>query len=168
MFLCRFKVQENYPLLPFEINGEGMTCVKKRTQKIGENMTFAELVALSTDIHTQIYEHWSIFISIHLALLGGLFAFDLDVKTSFKWGFLLFYVLFAGINFAISLNLLNQVDAIALDIQAFASDNATHLETYLLRDELKLSKPVLIVAHFISGLMVLVGVFIPSKNQAKI
>ena len=62
-------------------------------------MTFAELVTLSTEIHTQIYEHWSMFISFHLALLGGLFAFDLDVRTSFKWGFLLFYLLFAGVNF---------------------------------------------------------------------
>ena len=130
-------------------------------------MTFAELVTLSTEIHTQIYEHWSMFISFHLALLGGLFAFDLDVRTSFKWGFLLFYLLFAGVNFFISLNLLNQVDAITHDIQALASDNVTHLETYLLRDKLQLAKPVLIVAHFISGLMVLIGVFIPSKNQVK-
>lgn len=128
-------------------------------------MTFAELVALSTEIHTQIYEHWSIFISIHLALLGGLFAFDLDVRTSFKWGFLLFYVLFAGINLAISLNLLNQIDAISYDIQALTDNTATHLEAYLLLDELRFSKPVLIVAHLVSGFMVLVGVFIPSKNK---
>ena len=104
------------------------------------------------------------FISFHLALLGGLFAFDLNVRTSFKWGFLLFYLLFAGVNFFISLNLLNQVDAITHDIQALAGDNVTYLETYLLRDKLQLAQPVLIVAHFISGLMVLIGVFIPSKK----
>ena len=72
-------------------------------------MTFAELVALSTEIHTQIYEHWSMFISFHLALLGGLFAFDLDVRTSFKWGFLLFYLLFAGVKLIFrNLILINQ------------------------------------------------------------
>lgn len=129
-------------------------------------MTLAELIALSTDIHTQLYEHWSIFISLHLALLGGLFAFDIEVKTSFKWGFLLFYGLFAGINLLISINLLNQVDMIVLDMQALGVEEMSnnHLGAYLLRDELSFAKPVLVVTHLIMGLMVLAGIFIPSKS----
>ena len=130
-------------------------------------MTLVELIKLSTDIHTQIYEHWSIFISLHLALLGGLFAFDIAVKTSFKWGFLLFYGIFASINLLISINLLNQVDMIVLDMLAIDAQviSNSHLGAYLLRDELRFAKPVLIVTHIVMGLMVLVGIFIPSKSK---
>ncbi len=130
-------------------------------------MTLAELITLSTDIHTQLYEHWFIFISLHLALLGGLFAFDIEVKTSFKWGFLLFYGLFAGINLLISINLVNQIDMILLDIQALDAQEVvnSHLGAYLLRNDLGYSKPVLVVSHIIMGLMVLAGIFIPSKSH---
>ncbi|MFW5450081.1 MAG: hypothetical protein ACKE9I_00665 [Methylophagaceae bacterium] len=126
-------------------------------------MTLAELITLSTDLHTQLYEHWSIFISLHLALLGGLFAFDIEVKTSFKWGFLLFYGLFASINLLISINLLNQVDMITLDMQSLEA--SSHLGSYLLQDELNYAKPVLVVTHLLMGLMVLAGIFIPSKSS---
>lgn len=129
-------------------------------------MTLAELVALSTDIHSQLYEHWSMFISLHLALLGGLIAFDIEVKTSFKFGFLLFYMIFAAINLGISLNLLNQVAAITQDIQALGHQDPSHLEAYLLRD-LDYSKPVLVITHLITGLMVLASMFIPSKKLSK-
>mgnify|MGYP000397285207 CR=1 FL=1 len=130
-------------------------------------MTLAELIAISTEIHTQLYDHWSVFISLHLALLGGLFAFDINVKAGFKFGFLLFYMIFAGINLAISINLLNQVVAIADDIRAIGNQSVSHLESYLLQDDLNYSKPILVSAHIITGLMVLVGIFIPSKNQPK-
>lgn len=129
-------------------------------------MTLAELIILSTDIHTQLYEHWAIFISLHLALLGGLFAFDIEVKTSFKWGFLFFYGLFASINLLISINLLNQVDMIAFDIKALGDQElaSSHLATYLLQQDLSYSEPILVVTHLMMGLMVFIGIFIPSKR----
>jgi len=127
-------------------------------------MTLAELIIISTEIHTQLYDHWAIFISIHMALLGGLFAFDFDVKTSFKLSLLLFYIVFTGINLSISMNLLNQINAIVNDIQALGSQPAGHLETYLLYRP-NYAKPGLITVHIITGLLVLVGIFIPSTNR---
>jgi len=130
-------------------------------------MTLFELITLSTELHTQLYDHWGVFISLHIALLGGLFAFDLDIKINFKLGFLLFYALFAGINLAISINLLNQVDAIVHDINILisAAPIQSQLTTYLLNDDLAYSKPILIFTHLVTGAMVLFGIFFPSKNK---
>ncbi len=130
-------------------------------------MTLFELISLSTELHTQLYEHWGIFISLHVALLGGLFAFDINIKTSFKLSFLLFYVLFAGINLAISINLLNQVEAITIDINTLIGTSPTQsqLTVYLLNDDLAYSKPVLIFTHLLTGLMVLLGIFVPSHRK---
>ena len=79
----------------------------------------------------------------------------------------MFYGLFATINLLISINLLNQVDMIALDMQTLAPKDISnsHLVSYLLQDELSFAKPVLVVTHFIMGLMVLAGIFIPSKSD---
>jgi hypothetical protein len=128
-------------------------------------MTLAELITLSTNIHTQLYDHWEIFISLHLALLGGLFAFDIEVKTSFKYGFLLFYAIFASINLFISINLLNQVEMIAFDIKSLGGQAVvnSHLASYLLYEVFNYGKPILIGVHLIMALMVLIGIFVPSK-----
>lgn len=132
-------------------------------------MTLAELTILSTGIHTQLYDHWGVFISLHLALFGGLFAFDVDVRTSFKVSFLLFYLLFAGINLGISMNLLNQINAIHYDIAALnpLAPQQGHFEMYLVDKDLSYSKPILIVTHVITGALVFLGVVVPSTKRSK-
>ncbi|MEY8195564.1 MAG: hypothetical protein RPR28_12015 [Cycloclasticus sp.] len=127
------------------------------------DLSLFELISLSTQLHTQLYEHWAVFISLHLALLGGLFAFDLNIKTGFKISFLLFYGLFAGINLAVSINLLNQVAAIVSDLNSLGAEQS-QLAVYLQQEDLAYSRPVLIFTHLITGLMVLLGLFIPSKK----
>ena len=126
-------------------------------------MSLFELITLSIDLHTQLHERWEIFISLHLALLGGLFAFDINIKTGFKVSFLLFYGLFAGINLAVSINLLNQIAANIADLSSLGQDQS-QLATYLQNDDITHNKPALIFTHLITGLMVLFGLFIPSKK----
>ncbi|MEW5007749.1 MAG: hypothetical protein AB1Y36_00555 [Cycloclasticus sp.] len=126
-------------------------------------LSLFELISLSTQLHSQLYEHWAVFISLHLALLGGLFAFDLNIKTSFKISFLLFYGLFAGINLAVSINLLNQIAAIVSDLNTLGAEQS-QLAAYLQQEDLAYSRPVLIFTHLLTGLMVLLGLFIPSKK----
>jgi len=129
-------------------------------------MTLFELLSLSAELHNQLYERWGVFISLHVALLGGLFAFDLNIKTSFKAFFLLFYSLFSCMNLVASVNLLNQISALINDLNTL---NELHplqsqLALYLQQTNLPYFEPLFVVVHLIIGLIVLLGIFFPSKK----
>ena len=129
-------------------------------------MEHVDLLRYTASINSQIYSHWEMFIAVHVALLSGLFAFNLNIKFSFKILFITFYFVFALINLFVSLNLMNHVDAAVLDLQILISDRApTNLESYISGRNVLASKAVLYGVHLFSAVLVVLGVFTTSRKQ---
>jgi len=62
-------------------------------------MTPYELLDLALSLSTRIDTHWALFISVHLALIGGLIYVDRPLSKREKAGAIMVYTGFALINF---------------------------------------------------------------------
>lgn len=67
-------------------------------------MSFYELMDLALSINTRLDTHWSLFITVHLALIGGIIYVDRPLKRNEKVGAILIYTGFALINYFVMSN----------------------------------------------------------------
>lgn len=64
-------------------------------------MTLYEIIALSQGISSRIDIQWSLFITVHLAIFGGIIYVDRPLRMTEKWVALFIYTGFSLINWTI-------------------------------------------------------------------
>lgn len=110
-------------------------------------MTFYELMDIATAVANRIDVQWGFFITIHMALLGGIFFIDKPIPLIGKLGGTLVYAIFATANFR-ALRLQHRIlgqaydDIVALQASAccqnsslmkfYVAEVAEHFETRML------------------------------------
>lgn len=102
-------------------------------------MDIYQLLDLTISISNRIDTHWTLFITVHLALIGGIIYVDRPLKTSEKSVAILVYTGFALINYFMMLNQVNflnslYTDIIALNEQTCCSQLSTMQYIVKLRD----------------------------------
>ena len=86
-------------------------------------MTLFELVLISQDIAARVDVQWGFFITVHMALFGGIVYVDRPLKVPEKWVAMILYLGFSLVNYT---QLHNQVAMLALsyaDILAMAENH---------------------------------------------
>ena len=85
-------------------------------------MTVYELIDLAVSVNGRLDLQLSLFVTIHLALFGGIIYVDRPLIRSEKVGVLAIYTVFAALSFAMMLHQSSLVAALYEDIARMASD----------------------------------------------
>lgn len=85
-------------------------------------MTLYELLDLSIAIGTRIDVQLSIFITVHLAIFGGIIYVDRPLRHNEKIASLIIYSIFAFLNYRIMQHQLDLAESILSEIVRFADD----------------------------------------------
>ena len=70
-------------------------------------MDWLQLMEIAVSLSNRLDTHWTLFITVHLALIGGIIYVDRPLKRPEKWAAILVYTGFAAINFLMMVNLIN-------------------------------------------------------------
>lgn len=81
-------------------------------------MDIYQLLDLTISLSNRIDTHWTLFITVHLALIGGIIYVDRPLKKSEKVVAIFVYTGFALINYSMMLNQMNFLNSLYADIVA--------------------------------------------------
>ncbi|GEA13538.1 hypothetical protein [Alteromonas sp. KUL49] len=81
-------------------------------------MDIYELLDITVSLNNRLDTHWTLFITVHLALIGGIIYVDRPLKRSEKIVAVIVYIGFALINAFMMTNLTNLINALNTDIVA--------------------------------------------------
>ena len=134
-------------------------------------MTLYELIDISQGISDRVDVQWGFFITVHMALFGGIVYVDRPLKLAEKWVAMLLYLGFSAVNY---LQLHNQFSLLVSsyqDIHAMAANypNLALLEHY---EKLRLSRAyryinsILAGIHIVMALIVLGSVVYDKKEES--
>lgn len=85
-------------------------------------MNIYQLMDVAISLSNRLDTHWTLFITVHLALIGGIIYVDRPLQKSEKIAAILVYSGFAVINYLMMLNQTNFLNSIYVDIVAFKAD----------------------------------------------
>ena len=136
-------------------------------------MTPYELFNLSISIGNRLDIQWSLFITVHIALFGGIIYVDRPLMRSEKVGALIIYTGFAVINYLTTRNLLEFFHAANQDIARYATD-ACCRDNLLVKQVVarvegpgyRLSQNVLLLSHLAMAVLVYLSVIFDKKVSA--
>lgn len=86
-------------------------------------MTLFELLAISQDIASRIDVQWGFFITVHMALFGGIVYVDRPLKVPEKWVAMFLYLGFSLVNYTQLHNLVSMLSMSYMDIIAMAENH---------------------------------------------
>lgn len=81
-------------------------------------MEIYQLLDIAVSLSNRLDTHWTLFITVHLALIGGIIYVDRPLQRSEKIAALLVYTGFAAINYLMMLNQSNFLSSVYSDIIA--------------------------------------------------
>ncbi|MBE1299509.1 MAG: hypothetical protein GJ680_06345 [Alteromonadaceae bacterium] len=81
-------------------------------------MDWLQLMEIAVSLSNRLDTHWTLFITVHLALIGGIIYVDRPLKRPEKWAAILVYTGFAAINFLMMVNLINFQNSLYIDLIA--------------------------------------------------
>ena len=136
-------------------------------------MTPFELFDLSISIGNRLDIQWGLFITIHLAIFGGIIYVNRPLTRSEKVGALIIYTGFAVINYLVTRNLLEFFHSANQDIARYATD-ACCLDTLLVQQVAArveglayvISQSVLLLAHLAMAALVASSVIFDKQIAA--
>jgi hypothetical protein len=79
-------------------------------------MQLYQLLDIAVSLSNRLDTHWTLFISVHLALIGGIIYVDRPLQKPEKIAALLVYTGFAAVNFIMMLNQSNFLNSVYADI----------------------------------------------------
>ena len=79
-------------------------------------MQLYQLLDIAVSLSNRLDTHWTLFISVHLALIGGIIYVDRPLQKTEKIAALLVYTGFAAVNFIMMLNQSNFLNSVYADI----------------------------------------------------
>ena len=85
-------------------------------------MQIFELLEIAVSLSNRLDTHWTLFITVHLALIGGIIYVDRPLQKSEKIAAIMVYTGFAVINYLMMLNQTNLLNSIYADIIALKND----------------------------------------------
>ena len=129
-------------------------------------MTAFELIEVLIAFQNRLDVQWGVFITVHLALFGGIIYIDRPLRRSEKAATMLIYLGFAAINYLVSMDLANAIQAVQLDIATIATlpccDQSLLIQRISERvddPESAITQAVLLGSHGIMLILVLLSVF---------
>ena len=85
-------------------------------------MNVSDLLELALSLNSRLDNHWTLFVSIHLALLGGVIYIDRPLRRNEKIVAVLIYSGFALVNYMMMKNAVSFLDSFYLDILALKNE----------------------------------------------
>ena len=85
-------------------------------------MDIYQLMEIAVSLSNRLDTHWTLFITVHLALIGGIIYVDRPLQKFEKIAAILVYSGFALINYLMMLNQINFLNSLYMDIVTFATD----------------------------------------------
>lgn len=129
-------------------------------------MTAFELVELLIAFENRLDVQWGVFITVHLALFGGIIYIDRPLRRMEKLAAILIYIGFAAINYLVSVDLANNVFAAQSEIAKLANHTCCDQNLLVQRIQESNSGPaatithaVLLGSHLVMLVLVLLSVF---------
>lgn len=138
-------------------------------------MTAFELIEALLAFQNRLDVQWGVFITVHLALFGGIIYIDRPLRRSEKAATMLIYLGFAAINYLVSMELASTIHAVQLDIAATAQLPCCDQNQLIQRISERVKDPtssitqaVLLGSHGIMLILVLLSIFYDrSLNEMK-
>ncbi len=136
-------------------------------------MTPYELFDLMISIANRADIQWGLFITIHMAIFGGIIYVDRPLTRSEKVGALMVYTGFAVINYLITRNLFEFFHSANQDIARYATD-ACCRDNLLVKQVVarvegpgyRISRNVLLLSHLAMAVLVYLSVIFDKKVSA--
>ena len=136
-------------------------------------MTPYELFDLSISIGNRLDIQWGLFITVHMAIFGGIIYVDRPLTFSEKVGALIIYTGFAVINYLITSNLFEFFHSANQDIARYATD-ACCRDNLLVKQVVarvegpgyRISRNVLLLSHLAMAVLVYLSVIFDKKVSA--
>jgi hypothetical protein len=136
-------------------------------------MTPFELFNLCLSIANRLDIQWSLFITVHMAILGGVIYVDRALTLSEKVGVLVIYTGFAVINYLITRDLIELFQSANLDIAQYATD-ACCRDNHLIKQVVAriegsgymITRYVLLLSHLVMAVLVTMAVIFDKKVAA--
>ncbi len=128
-------------------------------------MTAHELIQVLLAFENRLDVQWGVFITVHLALFGGIIYIDGPLKRGEKIAAMVIYFGFATINYLVSADLAASIHAAQTEIAKFTSEPCCLKNELVARISAKvagvgpaITQVVLILSHAIMLLLVLLSV----------
>ncbi len=136
-------------------------------------MTPYELFDLMVSIANRLDIQWGLFITVHMAIFGGIIYVDRPLTRSEKVGALIIYTGFAVVNYLITGNLLEFFHSANQDIARHATD-ACCRDNLLVKQVVarvegpgyRISRNVLLLSHLAMAVLVYLSVIFDKKVSA--
>ncbi len=136
-------------------------------------MTPYELFDLSISIGNRLDIQWGLFITVHMAIFGGIIYVDRPLTRSEKVGALFIYTGFAVINYLVTRNLFEFFHSANQDIARYATD-ACCRDNLLVKQVVarvegpgyRISQNVLLLSHLAMAVLVYLSVIFDKKVSA--
>lgn len=116
---------------------------------------------------------WGLFITVHMALFGGIIYVDRPLTRSEKVGALIIYAGFAVINYLVTWNLIEISNAVNQDIARYATDACCRdiliIKQVAVRVEgpgYEIARTVLLSSHLVMAALVTLSVVFDKKVSA--
>ena len=138
-------------------------------------MTPYELIDLALSLSNRIDTHWTLFISVHLALIGGIIYVDRPLSKKEKSAAIIVYSGFATINYFMMKGQATFLQSIYQQINAIKDDaccTGNHLIDHVVKlynyeiNSLLLSS--VIVIHLVMFVVVVLSIFYDSKAKKRV
>lgn len=134
-------------------------------------MTLYELFDISQGISDRIDVQWGFFITVHMALFGGIVYVDRPLKLAEKWVAMLLYLGFSAVNYYQLHNQFSLLVSAFQDVHAMAADYPSlalvdHYEKLRLSRAYKYVNPILAGVHIVMAFIVLGSVVYDKKDES--
>jgi len=135
------------------------------------SMSAYELLDLALSLNNRIDTHWALFISVHLALIGGIIYVDQPLSKHEKSATVVIYAGFALINYymmkgqALFLeNIYMQIEAIKDDACCKANHVINHVVTLINKKSVPALKFSIIAVHVVMFVVMVLSIFFDSSK----
>ncbi len=136
-------------------------------------MSLYELMDLALSLNTRLDTHWSLFITVHLALIGGIIYVDRPLTKNEKIGAMFIYTGFALVNYfvmanqvAILASLYDQIVSLKNDICCSDSLVLKHVIKTMEDQYSSKLRMFIILTHSVMYVVVLLSIFYDKpKNE---
>ncbi|MFQ3189918.1 MAG: hypothetical protein ACI936_001044 [Paraglaciecola sp.] len=137
-------------------------------------MNVSDLLELALSLNSRLDNHWTLFVSIHLALLGGVIYIDRPLRRNEKIVAVLIYSGFALVNYMMMKNSVTFLDSVYLDILALKNEACCinsnviqHVVNLFEQDSTSRTLMSIVIVHIMMYLLTVI-VIINDKARPKI
>lgn len=125
-----------------------------------------ELIELLIAFENRLDVQWGVFITVHLALFGGIIYIDRPLRRGEKIAAMLIYLGFAGVNYLVSIDLAGDIHAVQAEVAKLGDLPCCDQNLLIQRIRQNVDGPassitqaVLLGSHLLMLLLVLLSVF---------